>query len=133
MDRIFVLMAIQGGAWLLLLAKIGSDVSVRTVRQDLLSPVEKQDGKDRGPPGRRSTLLVPSWLHSKFIGVGVPFNPPGPFEAHLGRYIVSIERETRLDRLKELFFRITVGMRPGVSRKAAGTFQIKENARICHF
>ncbi|KAJ0122308.1 HET domain-containing protein [Diaporthe amygdali] len=43
-------------------------------------------------------------------------------------YFVSIERENRLDRPKELFFRITVGMRPVVSRKALGIFQIKENA-----
>lgn len=127
-DRILVVMAIQRGAWLLLLAKIESSVSVRTVRQDLLSPVEKQDGGDRIPQRRNSTLQIPPWLQSKFVGVGVPFNPPGPFEARLGRYFVSIERETRLDRPKELFFRITVGMRPVVSRKAAGTFQIKENA-----
>lgn len=58
-DRILVVMAIQRGAWLLLLAKIGSDVSVRTVRQDLLSPVEKQDGKDRGPPGEQVRCLYP--------------------------------------------------------------------------
>lgn len=127
-DRILVVMAIQRGAWLLLIAKIESNVSVRTVRQDLLSPVEKQDGSDRVLHRRTSTLLIPSWLQSKFVGVGVPFNPPGPFEARLGRYFVSIERETRLDRPKELFFRITVGMRPVVSRKAGGTFQIKENA-----
>lgn len=127
-DKILLVMAIQRGAWLLLLAKIDSNVSVRTVRQDLLSQQEKQDGNERGPHRRTSTLLIPPWLQSKFVGVGVPFNPPGPFEARLGRYFVSIERENRLDRPKELFFRITVGMRPVVSRKGIGIFQIKENA-----
>ncbi|POS68631.1 HET domain-containing protein [Diaporthe helianthi] len=127
-DRILLVMAIQRGAWLLLLAKIDCNVAVRTVRQDLLSSQEKQDDCNRAPHRRISTTDIPPWLQSKFVGVGVPFNPPGPFEARLGRYFVSIERETRLDRPKELFFRITVGMRPVVSRKAAETFKIKENA-----
>jgi hypothetical protein len=127
-EKILLVMAIQRGAWLLLLAKIDCNVSLDTVRKDLLSPNEKQDGCDRGPPRRTSTLLIPPWLQSKFVGVGLPFNPPGPFEARLGRYFVSIEREARLDRPKELFFRVTVGMRPVVSRKAIDSFKIKENA-----